>query len=95
MALGLPLARDLLQAAPSVGPRALVTAPTRELVSQVGEELVGLLAPVPHDDVAVMTGGTGLGRAPARRDRSAAMLRARRANPRSPCLLNPPRRHRG
>jgi len=66
VALGFLLARDLLQAAPNAGPRGLVITPTRELANQVGEELAWLLRGVPRGDVAVVTGGTSVGRERAR-----------------------------
>ncbi len=66
VALGFLLARDLLQTAPNAGPRAIVITPTRELANQVGDELGWLLRGVPHGDVAVVTGGTSVGRERAR-----------------------------
>ncbi|MBX3182000.1 MAG: DEAD/DEAH box helicase [Polyangiaceae bacterium] len=60
VALGLLLARDLAEppVASRKGPEALVITPTRELATQVAEELRWLFAGLPKVDVVSVTGGT-------------------------------------
>ncbi|MEE9386145.1 MAG: DEAD/DEAH box helicase [Nannocystaceae bacterium] len=67
VAIGLLLGPHLVtglaaRAAPPQGPQALVITPTRELAAQVGDELAWLYADVKGLDVAVVTGGTDIGR---------------------------------
>lgn len=72
VALGLVLAADLLEA--SVGTRALVITPTRELAVQVQGELRWLLAGLSHVRVESVTGG-------------ADMMRERHALKRGPTIV--------
>lgn len=60
VALGMVLARDMLEtgSAERVGPEALVITPTRELATQVAEELAWLFGDVRGVDVVSVTGGT-------------------------------------
>lgn len=58
VALGLVLGQYILDPVPTAGPVALVIAPTRELASQVSEELRWLFADVKGIRVEVVTGGT-------------------------------------
>ena len=64
VALGLVLGRALLEGPPLPksleGPRTLIIAPTRELATQVAEELSWLLAEVPRVRVEVVVGGTDM-----------------------------------
>ncbi len=61
VALGLVVAPGLVEsaAAPSVGPRVLLVAPTRELAAQIGKELQWLYAEL-KINVCVVTGGTSV-----------------------------------
>lgn len=57
VALGLAIAPTLLSAEAAAGPRVLILAPTRELASQVADELGGLYEEL-RVQVQVVTGGT-------------------------------------
>jgi ATP-dependent RNA helicase DeaD len=72
VALGFVLAGDLLE--PGEGTRALVITPTRELATQVKDELRWLLAGLPHVRIEVVTGGSD-------------MLRERHALRRGPTIV--------
>ncbi len=64
VALGIALGRAFLEGEPLPksldGPRALIIAPTRELATQVADELGWLLADVPRVRVEVVVGGTDM-----------------------------------